>query len=75
MPRWVVNCPNCSHTFTHTQIEASVVEEYYRDPFKILPRPTIPLESGLRTCPNCHTESVFRPFQLFYRDDTFEASV
>ena len=74
MPRWVVTCPNCGHTFTHTQIEARVVEEYYRDPFKILPRPSIPQESEHRTCPNCQTESVFRPFQLFYREDTFDAS-
>jgi len=50
------------------------VEESLRDPYHILPKPTIPQESEARTCPNCRTESVFKPFHLFYRDDAKDAS-
>jgi endogenous inhibitor of DNA gyrase (YacG/DUF329 family) len=74
MPRWLVKCPNCGHAFTHTKIELAVVEESHRDPYGILSKPEIPQGGEKRSCPNCETESVFKPFQLFYRDDSFEAS-
>jgi endogenous inhibitor of DNA gyrase (YacG/DUF329 family) len=70
MPRWVVRCPDCSRTFTHTQIELAVIEESFRDPYRILPRPTIPQGREARTCPQCQTTSVFKPFELFYREDS-----
>ena len=63
MPRWVVTCPNCSKEFTHTEIDRTVLEQSYRDPFGVLPRPS----GEKRTCPHCNTESVFEA--LFYRED------
>ena len=70
MPRWVVRCPNCGHTFTHTQIEAAVLDEAYRDPFRIIPKPTMPQEGDKRSCPQCNTESQFQTHHLLYCDDS-----
>jgi endogenous inhibitor of DNA gyrase (YacG/DUF329 family) len=70
MPRWVVRCPNCSERFTHTHIEVGVIEESHRDPYGVLLRPTLPDGTEARTCPQCQTTSVFRPFELFYRADS-----
>lgn len=70
MARWVVECPNCKHTFTHTPIEPTILAESLRDPFRVLPKPTIPQDSAAKTCPDCHTTSVFKPFELFYRNDS-----
>jgi hypothetical protein len=69
MPRWMLRCPNCSHKFPHSAIDAKMVEQAFRDPFRILPRPEFSDEGERRTCPSCKKESVFRPFQLFYSDD------
>jgi hypothetical protein len=69
MPRWMLKCPNCSHTFTHTEIELSVIEEAHRDPFHILPKPTFAKGGESHTCPGCKTESVFQRPQLFYQED------
>ena len=66
MPRWLVTCPECGHTFTHTEIEPDMIEQASRDPFRIVPRPQT---SARRICPNCKTESVFEPHHLFYRED------
>ena len=74
MPRWVVTCPNCTHIFTHTEIVPAVIEEFHRDPYRVVPKPTISQENEKRACPRCKTESVFKPFQLFYRDDSLDAS-
>jgi Mn2+/Fe2+ NRAMP family transporter len=57
------------HTFTHTEIEPSIIERAHVDPFQVLPRPKIPSTGEKRPCPNCKTESVFRSRHLFYRDD------
>ena len=51
-------------------IEPSVVEQSLLDPFRIVPRPELPQEKQKRSCPKCRTESVFRPFDLFYRDSS-----
>ena len=69
MPRWDVTCPECRHTFTHTEIEPSIIEQSRRDPFKILTEPKIPQTGGTRTCPNCKKESFYQAFQLFYREN------
>jgi hypothetical protein len=73
MPRWVVRCPSCGVTFTYIQIVPAVIEESLRDPYGVLPKPTIPQGSEHRTCPSCRTESMFRPFHLFYRDDSSDS--
>ena len=70
MPRWMLKCPKCSHSFTHTEIELAVIEEARRDPFGILPRPMFAPDGENHTCPGCKTESVFQRQQLFYREDT-----
>jgi hypothetical protein len=67
MTSWVVTCPECSHTFTHTVIEAALLEQAYRDPFKILPRPQILGADERRTCPKCKKESLYVRSHLFYR--------
>jgi endogenous inhibitor of DNA gyrase (YacG/DUF329 family) len=69
MPRWMVMCPECDHTFTHTEIEPSIIKQAHLDPFQVLPRPKIPSTGEKRPCPNCKTESVFRARHLFYRED------
>jgi uncharacterized C2H2 Zn-finger protein len=68
MPRWMLKCPKCSHDFTHTKIEPSIIDEARRDPFGILPKPTFAKDGETHTCPGCKTESVFQRRQLFYRD-------
>jgi endogenous inhibitor of DNA gyrase (YacG/DUF329 family) len=65
MPRWVVTCPECKQTFTHTVIEAALIEEAKRDPFRIIRRPA----KSMRACPNCGTESVFEQREMFYMPD------
>jgi hypothetical protein len=66
MASWVVTCPDCFHTFTHTAIEATLIEASFRDPFRILPRPQIQA-TEMRACPGCKKESVYARSQLFYR--------
>ena len=68
MPRWILTCPKCSHKFTHTMIEAAIVEEARRDPFRILPRPQMPYIGEARSCPNCKTESLYQRLDLFYSE-------
>jgi hypothetical protein len=51
-------------------IELAVIEESLRDPYRVLPRPTLPQGSESRNCPHCQTTSVFKPFELFYRADS-----
>jgi hypothetical protein len=70
MPRWMLRCPKCSQSFTHTKIELAVIEEARRDPFGILPRPMFTFGGENHTCRRCKAESVFQRQQLFYRDDT-----
>jgi hypothetical protein len=65
MPRWVVNCPNCSGEFTHTEIDSTMLEQARRDPFGLVPKPS----GEKRTCPNCNTESAFNQTDLLYRQD------
>jgi endogenous inhibitor of DNA gyrase (YacG/DUF329 family) len=66
VPRWVVTCPECGHTFTHTKIDRVMMDDASHDPFGIVPRPK---RVEKRTCPKCQTESEFNPFRLFYRED------
>ena len=70
MPRWMLKCPKCSHDFTYTKIELSVIEEAWRDPFRVLPKPTFATGGENHICPGCKIESVFQRQQLFYREDT-----
>jgi hypothetical protein len=66
--------PELQQPFAHTRIAPEFIEESYRDPYRILPRPSFPKGSETRTCPKCGTESVFKPFHLFYRDDASDES-
>ena len=66
MASWVVTCPECAYTFAHTRIEASLIEEAQRDPFRIVPRPQIRADEK-RACPQCKKESAYVRSQLFYR--------
>lgn len=67
MASWVVTCPECALTFTHTPIEAGLIEQALRDPFQILPRPQILRADEKRTCPNCKKESAYARSKLLYR--------
>ena len=69
MPRWMLQCPNCRRSFTHAFIAASIVEESFLDPFRILAKPLIGQDGERHTCPGCTTESVFKRHQLFYLED------
>jgi hypothetical protein len=68
MPRWMLKCPKCNRSFTHTKIELFLIAEARRDPFGVLPRPTFTSEGENHTCPSCKTESLFQRQQLFYRE-------
>jgi hypothetical protein len=68
MPSWMLTCPQCSHKFTHTMIEAAIIEEARRDPFCVLPRPRMPTAGEMRTCPSCKTESLYRRMDLYYSE-------
>ncbi len=63
MPKWVVKCPRCGNTFTHTEIQADIVHQGQRDPYGIVAKPR---EAMKRACPECKVESLFQPFHLFY---------
>jgi len=66
MPRWAITCPGCNQKFTHTEIPKEAINQAWRDPFGILPKPTIPAAGEKRSCPNCENESVYHPFNLVY---------
>jgi hypothetical protein len=69
MPRWMLICPKCTHRFPHSEIGEQMIEQGFRDPFRIVPRPDFSTQGEKRVCPHCNAESVFRTFQLFYSDD------
>jgi hypothetical protein len=69
MPRWMLTCPKCSNKFPHSEIDSEMIEQAFRDPYRILPRPEFAPEGEKRSCPSCKTVSVFRPFQLLYSED------
>ena len=73
MPSWFLRCPKCSFKFPHSTIASEAIEQAYRDPFRVVPRPTIPADGEKRPCPSCKKDSVFRPFELFYIDDRSES--
>lgn len=69
MARWLVTCSECDQTFTYCLIEQAILEQAYRDPYRVVPRPTLPERGDKRTCPHCKIESTYLPFHLFYRED------
>jgi hypothetical protein len=69
MPSWMLRCPKCSFKFSHSSIASEILEQAHRDPFRVVPRPTMPTEGESRQCPSCKKDSVFKPFELFYIDD------
>jgi predicted Zn-ribbon and HTH transcriptional regulator len=69
MPSWMLRCPKCSFKFPHSTIASEILEQAFRDPFRVVSRPTMPADGEKRRCPNCKSASVFRPFELFYIDD------
>jgi uncharacterized protein (DUF2225 family) len=66
MPKWAITCPHCNQKFAHTEIPTEAINQAWRDPFGILPKPTIPDAGDKRSCPNCKNESVYHPFNLVY---------
>lgn len=68
MPRWVLDCPECQATFTHSEIKVpdgltGARRNWFGD------KPVFP-ETGSRVeCPNCKKSSVYQRHQLVYRDD------
>jgi DNA-directed RNA polymerase subunit RPC12/RpoP len=69
MPSWMLRCPKCSFKFPHSTIASEALEQAHRDPFRVVARPAIPTEGEKRRCPSCKSESLFRPFELFYIED------
>jgi hypothetical protein len=69
MPSWMLRCPKCSFKFPHSTIASEAIEQAYRDPFRVVSRPAMPADGEKHSCPNCKSDSVFRPFELFYIDD------
>ena len=70
MPRWMLRCPKCHESFPHAAIDRAIVEQAFRDPFRVIPKPAFDQQGHRQICPGCKTESVFQQHQLFYRDDT-----
>jgi hypothetical protein len=58
MPRWILIRPNCSHRFTHSNIEPTTVQESYRDPFKVVARPKFK-DGETMECLNCKVKAVY----------------
>jgi hypothetical protein len=69
MPRWVLRCPKCHSEFTYKDIETPIIQLALRDPFGIVPKPTVANAGETRQCPSCHVESRFHRHELFYRQD------
>lgn len=69
MPHWMLTCPQCLHGFTYCTIEKDLVEQFHADPFKVLPKPTIPREGLKYACPNCKVESLYQVVDFLYRKD------
>jgi hypothetical protein len=67
MARWMLLCPNCNSKLLHSQIAPNVLEESYRDPFRVVPRPIFSEESY--PCPHCNVESAYQSFGLIYDED------
>ena len=61
MPSWMLRCPKCSFKFSHSSIASEILEQAHRDPFRVVPRPTMPTEGESRQCPSCKKDSVFKP--------------
>jgi endogenous inhibitor of DNA gyrase (YacG/DUF329 family) len=63
--RWIVNCPECSQDFTHSEIS---IPGKGLDPFMWLgDKPDFPPEGVTLECPNCKKAAVYMRHQLFYR--------
>ena len=69
MAYWAARCPCCKEKFVHTKIEPEIIEEAVHYSVGILPKPTITEGNQKRFCPHCQTQSVFKPFHLFYCED------
>jgi hypothetical protein len=61
-------CPNCHHKFTHTTIQAAIVEEEHHDPFHVILRPQMPYIGEERVCPKCNTKSLYQRLDLLYSE-------
>jgi hypothetical protein len=68
MPNWMLICPNCSHKFNYSKIDAAAIQASFRDPFRVTTKPDFDAKGEKRRCPGCKVESVFRPLNLYYSE-------
>jgi hypothetical protein len=65
MARWMLVCPHCSHRFEYSKVAPDIVEQAFRDPFRIVPK--LKFTNGeTKKCPGCSKESLYHAFELLY---------
>src|SRR4029077_9613129 len=68
VPRWVLDCPLCKVEFTHSEIDPEYRSPLL-DPFaRFGDKPELPSAGVNLECPNCREVSVYKRYQLTYRD-------
>jgi hypothetical protein len=68
MASWVLICTYCGTTFLHSRIQPTVMEEFYRDPYRVVTRPRV-MKGERFPCPQCNVESPCQQFHLIYSED------
>lgn len=66
MARWVLNCPDCSKDFTHSEIPDA--KSFGPDPYTASAvKPEFPKGGLTVACPNCKSKSIYQRYELTYR--------
>jgi len=65
MSRWVLDCPDCNKTFTHSQISL-IGDMNPPDPFLLWagPKPEFPAGGVALVCPNCKKSFTYQRHEL-----------
>jgi uncharacterized protein (DUF2225 family) len=63
MPRWILTCPGCNEEFTHSEIATDAIH-VARDDRK----PDMPGDGATLECPHCKKSTVYKRYELIYRD-------
>ena len=71
MPRWVLNCHDCSQEFTHSSInpkaQAPSEDAFLWAGFDA--KPDFPVGGLNAECPHCKQTSLYQRYQLLFRRD------
>lgn len=69
MPRWVLNCHDCTQEFTHSSISAKAPPDdaFLWTGFEA--KPDFPSDGLNVECPHCKKTSLYQRYQLLFRRD------